>query len=57
MQDEAVSFNWTSLQCTLHPDVVYYRDDDTLCHKSYCFLSDDTKHDLASVHEVQGHVL
>ena len=57
VQDEAQSFHWTNLQCTLHPVVVYYRDDDKLCHKSYCFLSDDTKHDVAIVHEVQEQVL
>ena len=36
--------------------VVHCRQDSKLCDKSYCFLSDDTKHDVAIVHEVQRQV-
>jgi len=37
VQDEAQSFHWTNLQCTLHKVVVYYRQDSKLYHESYCF--------------------
>ena len=56
-QDEVQSFHWTNLQCTLHPVVVYYKENDKLCLKSFCVLSDDMTHDVCMVYEVQRSVI
>ena len=57
VQDEVQSFHWNNLQCTLHPVVLYYKIDETLTHKSFCIISDDMKHDVDMVHEVQEVVI
>ena len=51
VQDAAQGFHWDSSQCTLHPFVFYFRGlDGSLRHKSFCFISDLTKHSTAMVH-------
>ena len=53
-QDEIQGYHWNKDQITLHPVVIYYKDDkDTLQHYSLCFLSDDLDHDTTFVYEVQ----
>ena len=50
VQDEIQSFHWENLQATLHPFVLYYRDDDgQLCHKSFCINSDVPDHNTTTV--------
>ena len=56
VQDEVQSFHWSKQYCTLHPVVLYYKEDDKLQHRSFCFLSDDLEHDTCFVHEIQGKV-
>ena len=52
VQDAAQGFHWDNSQCTLHPFVVHWREEesDSTCHQSYCFISDGTKHNTAMVH-------
>ena len=38
---------------TVHPFVVYYREDDELKHKSFVFVSECLKHDTVLVHAFQ----
>ena len=39
--------------CTLHPVVVYYKENGKLAQKSFCFISDYLEHDTEFVFEVQ----
>ena len=54
VQDEIQSFHWNNQQCTLHPVVVYARDESNqLQESSLCIMPDDMNHDVPFVHEVQ----
>ena len=54
IQDEVLGYNWNNKQCTLHPLVVYYRDQNNLLHcVCLCFISDDLEHDTDFVNELQ----
>ena len=57
IQDEVQGFHWNNSQCTLHPVVTYYQENDRLKNISYCVISDDRKHDVALVYEVQKSIL
>ena len=57
VQDEVQGFHWNNSQCTLHPVVIYYKDNDELKNVSYCVISDDRTHDVAMVYEVQKSIL
>ena len=57
MQDLVHGFHWNNSQCTLHPVVTYYQENDELKNISYCVISDDRKHDVALVYEVQKAIL
>ena len=50
IQDEIQSYHWTQNQATLHPIVMYYKADDTIMHKSFCFISNELHHDTAMVY-------
>ena len=56
IQDEVQGFHWNNFQCTLHPVVTYYQENDELKNISYCVISDDIKH-VALVYEVQKAIL
>ena len=45
VQDEVQSFHWSKQYCTLHPVVLYHKENDKLQHRSFCFLLDDLEHD------------
>ena len=51
VQEEIQSFHWDAAQCTIHPFVVYWRENDAGRHQSFCFVSDETKHSASMVHE------
>ena len=52
VQDEVQGFHWNKAQCTLHPVVLYYKNEkNELVHTSLCFISDD--HDTSFVHQLQ----
>ncbi len=53
VQDEIQSFHWSKSSCTLHPIVLYFKQDGKLIHQSYCFISDDLEHDTNFVYELQ----
>ena len=57
IQDEVQRFHWNNSQCTLHPVVTYYQQNDELKNISYCVISDDRKHDVPLVYEVQKAIL
>lgn len=54
-QDAVQGFHWDTSQVTLHPVVVYYRDDSTgdgpLNCKSFCVVSDEREHNAIAVHK------
>ena len=52
VQDEVQSFHWRNLQAALHPVVIYYKENDTLNHVSYCVMSDVMEHDVVMVYQV-----
>lgn len=53
IQDEIQSHHWSKQQATLHPVVIYYKDDNILKHQSFCFISDDLSHDTSMVYSIQ----
>ena len=57
IQDEVQGFHWNNSQCTLHPFVTYYQENDELKNISYCVIFDDRKHDVVLVYEVQKAIL
>ena len=57
IQDEIQGFCWNNSQCTIHPVVTYYQENDELKNISYCVISDDRKHNVALVYEAQKSIL
>lgn len=53
LQDEAQSFHWNNSMATVHPFVVYYKDNDEVRHKSFVCISECLKHDTILVHVFQ----
>ena len=51
-QDEIQSAYWNTTQVTIHPAVVYYKDDDNLKHKSFVFVSDKPGHNASTVYAI-----
>ncbi|XP_071839778.1 uncharacterized protein [Apostichopus japonicus] len=54
IQDEVQSYHWNQQSCSLHPVVIYYKQNDNLTDDSVCFISDDLNHDVDFVHEVMN---
>lgn len=50
VQDAAQGFHWVNDQATIHPFVLYYKDNGKLHHKSYCFISDYLTHNTTVVY-------
>ena len=48
-QDEIQSAYRNATQVTLHPTVVYYKEENTLEHKSFVFVSDEPAHNASTV--------
>ena len=57
LQDEFQGFHWNYSQCTLHPVVIYYQENDELKIISYRVIAGNRKHDVALVCEVQKAIL
>ena len=51
-QEEIQSAYWNTTQVTMHPAVVYYKDDDNLKHKSFVFVSDEPGHIASTVYAI-----
>lgn len=52
VQDEIQGYHWNKSQCTLHPVVVYTKEDGQLKDHSICFISDDLNHDVDMVYQI-----
>ncbi|MES9901650.1 MAG: hypothetical protein ABW168_03080 [Sedimenticola sp.] len=52
--DEVQCAYWNKTGVTIHPVVVYYRDNENseLTHRSYVFVSDDLGHNIGSVYAI-----
>ena len=59
IQDEAQGYRWEHSQATVHPFVVYYRNQnsETTSRCSYCVISDSKDHSTASVYAFQKALL
>lgn len=57
VQDSIQGFYFVNSQCTIHPFVVYFQTEDQVQHQSYCFISDDLKHDSAMVYAFICHLI
>ena len=53
VQDEIQSYHWCKEQATLHPIVMYYKENGTVKHKSFCVISDELHHDVSMVYQIQ----
>ena len=54
VQDEVQEYHWKKEQCTLHPVVIYYLDQNDVLHfVCLYFISDDLEHDTNFVNELQ----
>ena len=47
MRLEAQGCHWVNSRCTVHPFVVCHKKNDEIIHKSFCFLSPNTKHNTS----------
>jgi hypothetical protein len=52
IQDEIQGYHWNKSQCSLHPIVIYYRENNSLMDSSLCILSADLDHDVSFVYKV-----
>lgn len=51
IQNAVQGFHWNNSQATIHPFVIYFRDEEnTLQHLSFVVISDCLKHDSIAVH-------
>lgn len=50
VQNAIQSHHWSNSQATLHPYVIYYRDNETIKHENYVIISEKVTHDSSSVH-------
>ena len=50
VQDAVQGFHWENTQATLHPFVVYYKDNNFISNINICMISDCLKHDTIAVH-------
>ena len=46
VQDAIQSFHWNNTQATIHPFVIYYKQDGTLKHESFACIGDMLQHDV-----------
>lgn len=53
LQDEAQSYHWTSQQITIHPFVIYYKQEDKIEHVSFVIISDCLEHNTIAVYTFQ----
>lgn len=50
VQDAIQSHHWTNTQATIHPYVVYYRENEEMKHVNNVIISEKVCHDASSVH-------
>lgn len=58
VQDEIQGYHWVNDQSTMHPFVLYFKNDDVkITNKSICILSYYLEHNRAVAHVFQSHVV
>ena len=58
VQDAAQGYHWDNTQCTLHPFVLYYRNNIGECKcTSLCIISNGMKHNTVTVHKFQSKII
>lgn len=53
VQDEVQSFHWTNDQATLHPFVIYYKENGSIKTETLCVISDCLNHNTISFYSFQ----
>lgn len=53
LQDEAQSYHWTSQQVTIHPFVIYFKEENKVQHVSFVIISDSLDHNTIAVYTFQ----
>ena len=53
VQDQTQGYNWNKEQCSLHPMVIYYKDDNNELHDKSICISADLEHDTSFVYQLQ----
>lgn len=53
LQEAISAYHWSTPQATVHPFVVYYKENNQLNHKSFVMISDCLNHDTALVYTFQ----
>lgn len=53
VQDEAQSYHWASDQATVHPFVIYYKEEEKVKHLNYVVISDCLEHNTVAVYTFQ----
>jgi hypothetical protein len=49
LQDKIQSYHWSNNGCNIHIVVLYFQQNEELCHISLCFVSNDLLHDVELV--------
>ena len=57
VQDAIQSFHWNNIQASIHPLVLYYKQNGTLKHKSLECISDMLHHDVHTVSTFQKPII
>lgn len=57
VQDAVQGYHWNNSQATLHPIVIYIKENNQLISKSYCVISDHLRHDTNTVHAFMSSVI
>lgn len=54
IQDASQSYHWSKKGVTIHPVVIYLKDENNeVKHENLCFISDDLVHDVSMVRLIQ----
>ena len=57
VQEAVQDFHWENSQATVHPFVVYYRENEEVQCVNLCVISDCLRHDMITVHVYIGKVI
>ncbi|CAH0547109.1 unnamed protein product [Brassicogethes aeneus] len=57
MQDEVQSYHWNNAQATIHPFVIYFKQEETLQNLNYVFISNCLKHNTVAFHLFLTHLI
>lgn len=53
LQDEAQSFHWNKSQATIHPFVIYFKEENEIKHCSFVIISECLEHNTIAVYTFQ----